>query len=358
MRLAHHDLRDMKLAFSLSFDIRRVMYCGLALCWTLVVAGAALGVMSLSAGKGLFSPEGVHDSIYRLAEWPWPVSGLLIGAAVLIVWWAGFGWLTGPVLRSAAMDIARDERERVVSIPQLNRQVVLAPMLAALMPAFAFGLALLWALTTWIPGVVGAIVAALLLLPALAVILFGAASAITALLAAPMMGPCAVLEGRDLFEAVSRPISYLFQRPGRYVQCLLAKLATAAVAALLGALALALAWGMISGAIWLIGPQGLAGEIWSQVLVTGESARPAAKLIAALFWGSSGLLAAWLMAVCLCADVLTYMLMRYRVDGVTFDVITVAEERLQLLPSAEETAEQAEEARRRHDQQVASANDP
>jgi hypothetical protein len=64
------------------------------------------------------------------------------------------------------------------------------------------------------------------------------------------------------------------------------------------------------------------------------------------------------MAVCLCADVLTYMLMRYRVDGVTFDVITVAEERLQLLPSAEETAEQAEEARRRHDQQVASANDP
>jgi hypothetical protein len=60
----------------------------------------------------------------------------------------------------------------------------------------------------------------------------------------------------------------------------------------------------------------------------------------------------WLMVVALAADQLVYLLMRYRVDGVPFSAITVAEEKL-ALPNAVETAEQAEEARKRYDAQQA-----
>lgn len=356
MRLCHHDLRDMKLAISLAFDTRRVAYCGLALCWTIAFLFAAYGALAWSAGEAPFSKAG-HLSIIELLRTHQysPLSAAAIGSA-LLAWWLVFAWLTGPVMRSAAMDIARDERERSAGDPGLNAQVALAPLLAFI-PAFgALLFALLWTLVAYIPGTAGAIIAALLLIPVLGLAVFAGASLLIALWAVPMMGPTAVIEGRDCPEAASRPISYVLQKPGRYLLCLLAKLAVATIAALAGAAALGLGWLIVAAAMWIagLGPEvAMAWQLAAGQTSTGD-ALP--MLLAGLIWGSTGLLVAWWMAVCLSADVLTYLLMRYRVDGVTFDVITVAEERLELLATAVETAAQAEEARARFDEQQAESS--
>ena len=56
------------------------------------------------------------------------------------------------------------------------------------------------------------------------------------------------------------------------------------------------------------------------------------------------------MVVSLSTDLLINLLMRYRVDGVTFDKVMVAEEHVDPLKSAVETAEEAEAARKRFDE--------
>jgi hypothetical protein len=82
--------------------------------------------------------------------------------------------------------------------------------------------------------------------------------------------------------------------------------------------------------------------------------QPAAFAIGVVVWSSAFVLLAWLMVVALSCDTLIYLLMRYRVDGVTFDKITVAEEKLKVLKTATETATQAEEARKRYDEATAN----
>lgn len=356
MRLCHHDLRDMKLAISLAFDTRRIGYSGLALCWTIAIVVAAYGALGWISGAGAFTTDGHVSAIEKLQTFQPTLANVAAIGAALLAWWIVFAWLTGPVLRSAAMDIARDERERKAGVPGLNTQVALAPLLALIPAAGALLLALLWSLTAFIPGAVGAVIAVLLLMPVLAVAVFAGAATLVALAASPMMGPAAVIEGRDSSEAASRPISYILQQPGRYLLSVLAKLAVAAVATAGGAASLALGWLLIGAALWVVGLAPEFSAAWRLASGQPEEGAIFPMLMAGLMWGSAGLLVAWLMAVCLCADVLTYLLMRYRVDGVTFDVITVAEERLTLLPSATETAAQAEEARVRFDEQQAETS--
>jgi hypothetical protein len=76
--------------------------------------------------------------------------------------------------------------------------------------------------------------------------------------------------------------------------------------------------------------------------------------MASVGWASTAVFFAWLCVVSQSADLITYLLMRYRIEGATFDQVTVAEERLQLLPNAIQTAQQAEEARKRFDQAKAN----
>lgn len=355
MRLLRHDYRDFRLAFSLAFDLRRVMYTGLALCWTLLVPTLVLGILSTRAHGTPFSPQGLYraqETLLGLSFTPSHIAGVL---CVATAWWIGFGWLCAPVLRSSALDIARDERERPFNVPQLNRQAAFAPLLAMAPLGAALVLALLWSLVALIPGAFGAAFAATLLPVLLIVGMAAAALTIVAACAMPMMGPTAVVEGRDYFEAVSRPMSYAMQQPGRYFCYLLMKVLTVGVAALLGTAVLALAWCLAFAALWVTGQ----GEVVALALDQAQGA-PAGPhllptLMAGLAWGTLGLLIAWLMVVSLNCDLLAYLLMRYRVDGVTFDEIAIAQDKLKLYPTALETAAQAEEARKRHDEQQAKA---
>lgn len=353
MRIHRHDVRDLTLSFGLAFDLRRVTQAGVALCWTLLVAVGVVAILSwrVTGGRPL-SAEGVYDAWLAVTGAPWTPLQALLWSCVFGGWLAGFGYLCAPIQRSAAMDIARNERERNPSIPALNRQAGFSPLLMLLLPGLCFLLVLLWSLLTFIPGVGGAMASALALIPVMPVAVFGAAFLLVGVAASPMMAPTAVVEGRDYLEVISRPVSYVMQRPGRYFACWAAKLGVVTASALAGSAALAVAWCFVACALWLIGQGELVGATWIQATVSGDPAAevaPAAFGLAVAAWSTVFLLGAWLMVVWLSADLLIYLLMRYRVDGVTFDKITLAEERLQAVKTAVDTAEEAEEARLRFD---------
>jgi hypothetical protein len=359
MRIHRHDVRDMSLAFGLAFDLRRVSQAGFALCWTLVVLLGVTAILSWRTSAGMLTPEGIYVAALSLgAARMEPLQLLLIGLMVA-GWWVGFGYLCAPVLRGVALDIARDERRRATDIPLLNRQAAFAPLMVMLAPLLALILLLLWSLLTYIPGVAGALIAGVTLPPILLLAVGASAFLLTGLLAAPMMGPTAAVEGRDYLETVSRPMSYVLQQPGRYFAYWAAKLGVMAGSALAGALALALAWILAGGALWLTGQGGLALDAASQAMadpeVTGTS--DMAMAIAVVFWASMFALVAWLMVVGLACDMIIYLLMRYRVDGVTYDKIAMADDHAPG-KSAVDTAAEAEQARVRFDEQQARAEEP
>jgi hypothetical protein len=350
MRVHRHDFRDLALAFGLSFDLRRVSQAAVALSWTLIVLMGVVSLLSWRAG-GMLRPDGMLLA-WESATTGWtPLKGL-IWSCVIAGWWAGFAYLAAPAMRSAALDIARDERDRECNIPSLNRQAAFSPLLVGVPAALALACVVLWALLTLIPGVTGGVLAAVTLPIALLAAAAGAVFLVVGVLAAPMMGPAAVVEGRDYLEALSRPMSYVMQRPGRYFAYWAAKLGVVGASAVAGAAVLAVVWGMVGLALWIIGQGDLAARVMTEISAEGTASfeqQPAAFGIAVVFWSSLFVLAAWLMVVALNCDMLIYLLMRYRVDGVTFDKITVAEEKLKVLKNATETAIEAEEARKRFD---------
>jgi hypothetical protein len=353
MRTLHHDVRDLPSAFGLAFDLRRVTQSGAALAWTLIVAMGVFAVLSWRIEGHLLSPDGVYGAWYLVSRPPTPLTAL-VWACVLVGWWVGFAYLCAPVQRSAAMDIARDERDRNPNIPPLNRQAAVVPLMVLVVPALCFLLLLLWSLLTYIPGVVGGVLAGVTLPLALMLVAFGAAFLVIGVVSAPLMGPAAVIEGRDHLEALSRAMSYVMQRPGRYFAYWAAKLGVMAASLLVGAATLGVMWAMVAGALWLVGQGDVAAHAVKEATATGSGnfeGSPAAFSIGVVFWASTFVLFSWWMVVGLSCDVLIYMLMRYRVDGVTFDKITVAEEQLDKLKTAVETAQQAEESRERHDEQ-------
>lgn len=341
----------MSLAFGLAFDLRRVMQSGLALSWTLVVLLGLSAILSWRTSAGMMTAEGIYVAVMSIAQSPWTPLKLLLFGCMAMSWWVGFTYLCAPIQRGAALDIARDERERNPSIPPLNRQAAFAPVLVMLAPLIALLTLALWALLTYIPGTAGALVATITLPVALLVAIPCAAFLVVGVLAAPMMAPTAVVEGRDYLEAVSRPISYVLQRPGRYFVYWLAKLGVMGASAIAGAAALGVAWALVGLALWLTGQGELAHLSAMQALADPDMPRApeTAMGIAVVFWGSVFMLAAWLAVVGLSCDMIIYLLMRYRVDGVTFDKIAVAEERLQFAKTALETADEAEQARKRFD---------
>jgi hypothetical protein len=351
MRILRHDVRDMALAFGLAFDLKRVTQAGFALCWTVIVVMGVVGILSWRISGGFpYDARGVIDAWHVVVDGPFTPGKALLLACVLGAWWTGFSYLCAPVQRSAALDIARDERDRSFNIPMLNRQAAFSPLLMLLLPALALLLLLLWSLLTWIPGVAGGVVATVTLPLVLLAAAPAAAFLVVGVLAAPMMSPTAVVEGRDYLEVISRPMSYVMQRPGKYFSYWAAKLGVLAACVLAGSAVLAALWSLVAGALWLVGRGEVARSALDCVFGGGTfDETPAAFGIAVIFWGTAFVLAAWLMVISLSLDLLIYLLMRYRVDGVTFDKVMVAEEHLDPLKTVAETAEEAEASRKRFD---------
>jgi hypothetical protein len=136
-------------------------------------------------------------------------------------------------------------------------------------------------------------------------------------------------------------------------------------AAIIGGAIFALAWGIIAACMTLVHPDNeVVRKAWELATLTatppaledGRAAPPGLPelAMASVGWASTAVFLAWLCVVSQSADLITYLLMRYRIEGATFDQVTVAEERLQLLPNATQTAQQAEEARKRFDEAKAN----
>jgi hypothetical protein len=166
----------------------------------------------------LFSPT---TDLTRLAN------SLVCGLWAVIVW----GFFGGAITRSAALELAADERvgngELVAFVKRRWRAYVAAPLfpllgvLLATGGIFIAGLLLNAGLTSWITAIlwplllVGGLMMTVLLLG----LWFGW----------PLMWPTISTEGTDSFDALSRTYAYVFQRPLHYLFYVV-------VAALFGAL--------------------------------------------------------------------------------------------------------------------------
>ena len=228
MRFHRHDVRDMTLAFSLSFDLRRILFAGAGFCWTIGIALLLVVIFTWRAGGGI-PPDGeaLERGTNALLNTEITPARLFFWVCTLLGWWIGFGWLTAPVLRSCALDISRDEHPDSAALAaenfRLGKLVALAPPLALLIPALLGGLVLLWSLVATIPGAFGGAVLALTMPLALGLALVAAVMIVLVAAALPLMGPAAVIEGHDVLEAISRSVSYVIQRPLRYAAYWLVK---------------------------------------------------------------------------------------------------------------------------------------
>lgn len=346
----------MTQVFSLGFDLRRVMLMSLAVCWTLGVAGLYFALVSWrAAGFALdraLAPESLSLA-WRVmfAHGPTPDRVLLwVGMAGL--WWLGFGRIVTPVFRSLALEVARDDRldqkGMAVASRRLSGLVVGAPLASLAVFALLYVCVLVWALLAKIPTVAGPLLSALVLPLALVAALVAAAVLLVTVISAPMMPAAAVLECRDLMDVVSRAASYFLQRPFKYMAGLFTKAAMVAASAVAGGAVFLLAWALLYWALVMVGEGDLALRAYHLVRRQGDlaiSQHFGAVLLAGLFYASAIIWAGWLLVICAAADVILYMVMRYEVDGVTFDEIMIPQEHLEAHHlTAEETRKQQQTA--------------
>ncbi|MBX3473696.1 MAG: hypothetical protein KF754_04880 [Planctomycetes bacterium] len=361
MRFFYYDVRDMPQAIVLACNLRRVVHACYAMLWTFCVVLGLFSILNFRAtGSLALSPSGMYAAIETLGRAPVTLGRLAFWGCILLGWWLGFGYLNAPVLRGAALEIARDERGKLAPEPFLFRMAAVSPVLAMGIPALLAGVILLWSLLAHIPGAAGGVTLVLTLPLALVCALVAALGGLLFLSAAPMMPAAAVVEGRDYLEAFSKPAGFVLQKPFRYAGYLLAKVLVVLLATVAGALVLGLAWGLVAGCMAVVGAWEVIEGAWvitSQPQAAIETAQLPHFAVASVFWASVATLLCWLSAVSQSADLLTYLLMRYRIEGATFDQVAVAEERLKQLATAIQTAEQAEEARKRFDDQQAAKPD-
>jgi hypothetical protein len=353
MRFHHHDFRDMGQAFSLGFDLRRVLLMATAASWTVAVLGLYFVLISWRISGFTFdkalSAEQILQSWRVLTDTRASADRVLLWLSILGMWWLGFARLITPVGRSLALEIARDERldqkGMAVASHRLSGLVTGAPVISLFLFALIYLCVLLWALLAKIPGEVGAALATLILPFALIAALVGAAVLLVAIISLPLMTPAAVIECRDLMDVVSRATAYVLQRPLRYLWGMCVKFAMTLGAAIVGATLLLSAWGLVYLALVIVGEGDLALSAYHLARRSGGIALGhslGAICFTVMFYSSVLVAVGWLMTVSMACDLILYMVLRYEVDGVTFDEILIPQEHIKLHAlTAEDTKNQA-----------------
>lgn len=350
------------------------------------LAGAIRGALS---GRFLFSPgdaggptmlgsvaRGLRGGLWCVTQRP--------GFSVLfaLVCWLTFAPLGGAVCRSAAVKLTRDESALFSDVLAFVRErlsgFLLAPFL--LVAGVVVVMAALW-LGGFLIGipVVGEILGGVLFVAALLGGLALALMAISLVTAFPLMWPVIAVEGSDGFDALTRSINYLFERPWRtlfYYAALLAYGAGVFVFfRLVAVLTLKLTHGCLGAgmgamdALWPGAPPvfGELDDIWRMPSWNELSLLPG--LGTAPFWGTFGnapltatetvemvlvavwvflvvgLLAAFVVNFALCGGVQAYLLLRRDRDGTDFDEIYYEDADDGLGAPAEASSETAGEIR-------------
>jgi len=143
------------------------------------------------------------------------VNALVCGVWAVLVW----GWFGGAITRSAALELAADERVGTGELIDFVRRrwrayfaAPLFPLLGVLLATagiFVVGLLLGTGLTAWVSAIVWPLVLVGGLM--MAVLLLGLC------FGWPLMSPTISTEGTDSFDALSRTYAYVFQRPLHYL---------------------------------------------------------------------------------------------------------------------------------------------
>ncbi len=360
MRAYRHDVRDLSQALLLGFDIRRLMLGILGVVWTAVVI---LGFHAIFTWRALNDHLTTENAVAADIAWRALRDTRLSPERVMLwlsmagIWWLGFSRLAGPIQRSQALEVSRDRRpsfkELTASARRLGGLVTFGPMIAAAVPAGFFGLVALWALLAKIPGAAGEILSLIFLPVALVLGLLGGFALITVLFAAPFMPPAAVVEGHDILEAVSRAISYMYQRPFRFVAYFAVKLGVKAAALLLAALLLAGTWAFLLGGLYVVGEGVIASDVLTIIFNPsniGEDTSMIAHSLGGIFWSTAAVALGWWVVLALGSDLMMYLLLRFDVDGITYDEVMdpqeymAAHRHLNALETAEQAAKSLEES--------------
>lgn len=334
-------------AIGLALDWRKLVLAAVALWFTSMI-GWALGIRSPESGPTLtyVFPGG------RITSQPGPdlgspialatgFVGRLIGplgstrslgfwqalfglVAILAVW----GVLGAAIARIALVQAAtRQNPGLLAGLRFAGRKFVpiLVAPLTLLAAILALGLlnGLLGLVLHLGPAVGGTIVGGLLGLPLFLSLL--TTWLIVALAAGwPLMVASVAAENEDTFDALSRSVSYVFQRPLHY----LFWMAVAAFAGLLGLYLVTFLYqttlSATAGGLALGAPSGLSHDVLGGL--TEPRTGPGATLARGWLTLAEGLARGWIFSYAWCASGLIYLLLRREVDGTPCDDIDLAVE--------------------------------
>jgi hypothetical protein len=299
---------------------------------TLARVGAREFHTALYAVLSLNLPEAVHGAARCLKALLWafrwhPIYSLVLSLVAFVV----LSLAGGAICRIAALQFARAERSGLTQAVRfsLRRSVsLLGGPIAPGALVFVFGLPIMFlGLAGNLPWV-GELLTGLFLLPA-----FLAAGAITIILIGAVGGwglmfPAVAYEDSDSFDAISRSLGYVYNKPWHMGFYTVTALVYGALCYLfVRFFAFVLLWTthrfLAVGfgrqneklyAIWpeptftsLLGPTGIMPDTWSLWL--------AALLVRIWVLGIIGLLVAFLLSFYFSANTIIYALMRQRVDG-------------------------------------------
>jgi len=297
--------------------------------------------------QGLF--EVLKHHLAPGAIGPKEVGFLLVGGVLMLLIWSYFG---GTILRSAAVEFAKDDRIDVREASTFARKKFSSFFWAPLVPCIGIAFLLLciyigglFGRIPYVGPVVDGLFFFLALLAGFLIILI----ALGTFFGSTLMGPTIAMEGTDAFDAISRSFAYVYGRPWRYLWCYLAGCAYAIVCTAFVAL---FACAVIR--IVLCAGAGGMGQAFDPIgKFLRENVRDGqasfvqnfcAVLMKAWIIATWGLVAGFFISMKLTLDTIVYSLLRRDVDGTDMSEVFVEEEEEEGLAPPEEKTSAAPQA--------------
>ncbi|MHC4840437.1 MAG: hypothetical protein ACYTDT_05670 [Planctomycetota bacterium] len=355
MLSSQHSSKDMLKAIKLSLGAQQVSAAGFALLWSVAVSTVALKILTMFEGFSEFSPAsilGTLNSVRSDGVPPWFVATCL---PLGVIWLVGFQWFFTGVFRSGALQLAGHSND--VSVPaHIKRDAALVIPIAFVIPVLLLAFAPLWALTLDIEGWAGTVTMALTLPFALIPVAIGAFIGAIIKFSSPLFVPAVTVDGDDVFDSIGRSVSYAVRNPVYYVWLMIQKVVVTCLGIAIAAAILGVMWGAVVAGAWLIkGRETVDAAVAVVVDGSVSSLSPdwVPMVLGLFFWGTVAIAVSWIMVVSANGDLMTYVILRQRTDGIPYGQVHTWSSVEKLL-TATKTAEMAEEARKRWDDEQAT----
>lgn len=342
---------DMLRAIALSFSTGRTATAGFGLLWTILIAVISLKMLTCFHDYETFSPVSIRKTLLNVRENGLGQKFILVSLPIVALWMVGLQWFFGLTMRAGAIELAGLKEEKVIPRHLRVGSAFVVPVALSL-PAILLGFGPLWALTLCIDGTFGTILSAITLPFALIPVGIGAFVGGVMLYASPMYVPATMADGNDAFDAVGASISYVVRNPVYYILLWLQKFAVVLLSTIVACAMLAVMWGAIGMGVWLIRGEAVVDE---SLEVVFEGSIPSLSrdwiplILGNFFWGTVAVALSWVLLVSANCDLMIYVTLRRRTDGVPFDRVQSIQSVKDLM-TATSTAKMAELAHERWDE--------